>query len=152
MGAKTKAKDMIRLPDGRTMTLGDALDSGIAYVTESTYYDPPRYFARVGTDVSWEINKTLFHSRSGHGVTIGKNMSGGNTGQQSTGVLATFHTRTGKIAIEVKQYGPRTFGYSGAYGAGSGGDLSEVKKRVLSTLSQRRGIKTIFISEEFARA
>jgi len=61
---KTKSKDMLRLPDGRAMTLGEALDSGIARVIESRYYDPPRYFARVG-DVSWEIGKTLYESRVG---------------------------------------------------------------------------------------
>lgn len=54
------------------MTLSEALDSGIAHVVESTYYDPPRYFARV-EDVSWEIGRTLFESRSGRPLSLRKN-------------------------------------------------------------------------------
>lgn len=61
---KTKAKDGIRLPDGRIMALGEAIDAGLVKLIRSTYYDPPRYFARAG-DMSWEIGKTLFISRTG---------------------------------------------------------------------------------------
>lgn len=46
------------------MTLGEALDAGLLRVLESSYYDPPRYFAREG-DLSWEIGKTLYLSRTG---------------------------------------------------------------------------------------
>lgn len=47
------------------MTLGEVLDLGIGEVIESKYYDPPRYFVRVD-DVSWEIGKTLYESRTGN--------------------------------------------------------------------------------------
>ena len=74
--AKTKIKDSIRLPDGRVMTLGEALDSGIATLRESTHYAPGRedsrgrplqvttYGAWVG-DAGWEVGKTLYESRTG---------------------------------------------------------------------------------------
>lgn len=61
---KTKAKDLIRFPDGSTKTLGEALDSGEVKLIESKYYDPPKYFASAG-DVSWEVGKTLWLSRTG---------------------------------------------------------------------------------------
>lgn len=63
---KTKAKDSIRLPDGSIMTLGEALDANLVELIESTYHDPPRYFARDRAgEVSWEVGKTLYLSRTG---------------------------------------------------------------------------------------
>lgn len=63
---KTKAQDRIRLPDGREMTAAAALDAGLLKLVESRYYDPPRYFLRsVGDEVSWEIGKTFYQSRTG---------------------------------------------------------------------------------------
>ena len=79
--SKTKIKDNIRLPDGRVMSLGEALDSGIAKLRESTHYDPRRedsrgrplqvttYNAWVG-DVGWEVGKTLYESRMGAAVGV----------------------------------------------------------------------------------
>ena len=63
--AKTKASDRIRLPDGRELTLGEAIDTGAVTLNEQRYYDPPRYFARYKDEVSWEINKTLWAARCG---------------------------------------------------------------------------------------
>jgi hypothetical protein len=68
---KSKTKDRIRLPDGRIMTLGEALDAGLIELIQSTYYDPPRYFARAD-DVSWEIGKTLYLSRTGGNLPFGR--------------------------------------------------------------------------------
>lgn len=63
---KTKAKDRISMPSGETMTLAEAMDAGRVVLIESTYYDPPRYFARAKNEgISWEIGKTLFLSRKG---------------------------------------------------------------------------------------
>lgn len=81
--AKTKIKDNIRLPDGRVMTLGEALDSGVAKLRESTHYDRRRedsqgrplqvvtYTAWVG-DVGWEVGKTLYESRMHGSSSVGK--------------------------------------------------------------------------------
>ena len=79
--SKTKSSDRIRLTNGDVMTLGDALDRG--YVLLRKQEDRGRghrssdivvhYFAREAPgngrsgDVSWEIGKTLYESRSGSG-------------------------------------------------------------------------------------
>lgn len=67
---KTKSKDRIRLRDGKTMTLGEALDEGVLTVKESRYYDPPRFFATDGEE-SWEIGETFYRSRSGKPLRFG---------------------------------------------------------------------------------
>lgn len=48
------------------MTAAAALDAGLLKLVESRYYDPPRYFLHsVGDEVSWEIGKTFYQSRTG---------------------------------------------------------------------------------------
>ena len=70
---KTKAKDNVRLADGRVLTLGEAFDLGLVRPVMSTYYDPPRYFAReVNADVSWEIGRAFYESRTGVKITARK--------------------------------------------------------------------------------
>jgi hypothetical protein len=82
---KTKAGDRIKLSNGETMTLGEALDVGLVQPVEWRSYSRKRedsrgrpleivqYVAReVGGDgLYWEIGKTLFESRTGS-VSIGR--------------------------------------------------------------------------------
>lgn len=71
-------------------------------------------------------------------------------------VIARFLTRTGKVAIEVKRFESRlgavSYGYTGAYGAGSGTRLGELKQRVGMSLSARRGIREDVMLPEYASA
>lgn len=70
---KTKGKDLIKLSNGSTMTLKEALDSDLLTLKEERYYDPPRYFARERHEsVSWEISKTMYLSRTGQPLPFGK--------------------------------------------------------------------------------
>ena len=82
---KTKSSDQVKLSDGRTMTLGAALDDGLVEPVEWRSYSRTKedsrgrpleivqYVAReVGGDrLYWEIGKTLFQSRTGR-VSIGR--------------------------------------------------------------------------------
>ena len=82
---KTKATDRIRLSDGRTMTLGEALDGGLVEPLEWSSYSRTRedsagrplkvvqHVAREvgGEHLYWEIGKTLFESRTGESISIG---------------------------------------------------------------------------------
>lgn len=66
---KTKAKDRIRLSDGTIGTVQEALDAGLLVLVEDKYYDPPRYFVRERSgDLSWEIGKTFYLSRTGQAL------------------------------------------------------------------------------------
>jgi len=73
----TRAKDRIRLPDGREMTLGEALDAGLVWVDRKTTphrkLENPngsprmitRYMARsLDGSVFWTIGQKLWESRT----------------------------------------------------------------------------------------
>lgn len=80
---KTKIKDRIRLVNGDVMTLGEALDAGRVVLRASSHYHRTRedsagrpikvetYTAWDG-DEGWEVGETLFRSRMGTGVNIGR--------------------------------------------------------------------------------
>ena len=70
-------------------------------------------------------------------------------------ILAQFQTRTGKDAITVKRHDigkACTYSYNGTLGAGSGGNLSELKQRVMSHVGRSRYVRQVATSDEFAAA
>ncbi len=75
--AKTRASDMIRLPDGDEMTLGSALGAGRVCLRTSEVRGRNStiriaYFARDASNaVSWEIGRTLYESRMGIPLSVG---------------------------------------------------------------------------------
>lgn len=99
-GRKTKSADSIRFPDGTTMTLGEAFDAGLVVPIESSYYDPPRYFARAKDgDVSWEIGKTLYLSRTGGALPF----KGG--AREASRIVADFNTLDDLISHAARDLG-----------------------------------------------
>ena len=74
----------------------------------------------------------------------------------TTTVMAKYETRTGKVAIEVQRHELRkdvvSYSYNGAYGAGSGTRLPEVKQRVQVSLRNRRGLRVVLETQEYLSA
>ena len=61
-----RAKDRIEFPDGRVMTMGEALDRGLLILSEST---DGAHMARIpGTDRAWRVTSSLYKSRMGQVV------------------------------------------------------------------------------------
>lgn len=62
-------------------------------------------------------------------------------------VIATYHTRTGKVALEIRRLtnhqGRATYSYMGKHGAGSGHPLSHVQSTVRLMLRSHRGIRLV---------
>lgn len=59
-------------------------------------------------------------------------------------VIATYLTRSGKVAFEVKKdvfsSGKIGYSYMGKHGAGSGGSLKNIANSIKTTMQSRKGI------------